>query len=249
MSLPVLFHSILLILTAIFPFFWTSNPDLSNYSLQLSALLLAVFLFHNLIAKRKPLTSLFIKYQYITNSIIITLLVLLLILDTGGLNSPLFFIANFLLFGLSLFFHPMQGFVLGLALSFLFLLNSNLTSINTLTNVISLLLMTPLARFFGTQYAKLLEAQDQIKILSYQSKHLRSTVSKEETTTLLWLSLEFRNKIYQALDLVSQLSSNLSFLPYHQKEQLIKLYQDLKALFQSGQELEKKIDRLTENEL
>src|SRR3989339_2089168 len=117
MSLPILPHFILLLLTAGFAFFWQNNPELSQYSLQLSALLLAIFLFHNLLGRRKIPNISFIKYQSISNSLTITLLLLLLVLDTGGLTSPLFFSLDFLLFGLSLLFNPGLGLLVGLALS------------------------------------------------------------------------------------------------------------------------------------
>ncbi|MCG2800233.1 MAG: hypothetical protein L6367_17070, partial [Cellulomonas sp.] len=77
-----------------------------------------------------------------------------LVLDTGGLTSPLFFTIDFLLFGLSLLFNPSLGLLVGLALSLLFLLNNSLIDLTSLTNLISLILMAPLARFFGTQYLR-----------------------------------------------------------------------------------------------
>ncbi len=235
MPLPIIVHSLVFILTAIFTFIWASNPELSKFSFQLSGLLLIIFILNK-------------KYRYVTNSIIITLLTLLLILDTGGLNSPLFFLANFLLFALSLFINPWAGFNLGLALCLLFLLNSDLTSTNHLTNLISLLLMAPLAFIFGNQYIKLLIARNQIKILQHQSKRLNSLISQEETSSLLWLTIDFRNQITQAIDITSQLIANLSHIPYYQKDQLNQLYLDLKKLFRSGTQLKTKIDKLTDQE-
>ncbi|MFH1280307.1 MAG: hypothetical protein ABII08_01680 [Candidatus Beckwithbacteria bacterium] len=128
----------------------------------------------------------------------------------------------------------------------MFLLNNDISSPTQLLSLVSLLLMAPLARFFGTQYLQLLEDDNKIKVLKHQADHLESIVSQEETTTLLWLSIEFKNKLHQAIDLISQLSSTLSNIPYHQQEQLKSLYSDLKELFNSGQELEEKIDKLTD---
>lgn len=235
MPLPTIIHSLVFIASAVFTFIWASNPELSKFSLQLSGLLLLIFIINK-------------KYRYATNSIIITLLTLLLILDTGGLNSPLFFMANFLLFALSLFINPWAGFNLGLALCLLFLLNSDLASTNHLTNLISLLLMAPLAFIFGNQYIKLLLARNQIKVLQHQSKHLNSLLTQEETASLLWLAINFSNQITQAIDLTSQLIANLSHIPYYQKDRLNQLYQDLKELFRSGTELKTKIDKLTDQE-
>ena len=247
MSLPTLPHFILLLLAAAFTFFWHNNPGLSQYSLQLSSLLLAVFLFHNLLGRKKITNISFIQYQSISNSLTITLLLLLLVLDTGGLTSPLFFTLDFLLFGLSLLFNPSLGLLVGLALSLLFLLNNSLIDLNSLTNLISLILVAPLARFFGTQYLRLLEGQKQIKVLKHQSNQLETNLSQEEGNTLLWLTLNFHNKMSQSLDLISQISSQLATIPYHQQEKLKSLYLDLKELFKSGQELKDKIDKITDD--
>ncbi|MBU1085016.1 MAG: hypothetical protein ABIJ43_02875 [Candidatus Beckwithbacteria bacterium] len=246
MNLPIIFHSLLLIFTIIFSFIFTNNPELSKFSLQLTGLLAIIFFFHDLICRHKSQDNPIQKYRNISNSLIITSITLLLVLSTGHLTSPLFFLLDFLVIYLSLFFFPSLGFSLGLALSLMFLLNNDISSPTQLLSLVSLLLMAPLARFFGTQYLQLLEDDNKIKVLKHQADHLESIVSQEETTTLLWLSIEFKNKLHQAIDLISQLSSTLSNIPYHQQEQLKSLYSDLKELFNSGQELEEKIDKLTD---
>ncbi|MCX6816262.1 MAG: hypothetical protein NTZ93_00070 [Candidatus Beckwithbacteria bacterium] len=229
--------TVLLTASAVLSFFWHNNPSLSPLSLQLIAGLFLLFV---------VLNKLVIKYQNIINSIIITLIVLLLILETGSLVSPLFFLLDFLLFTLSLLIFPSLGFILSLALTLLFLLNSTVLDTTQLANLISLLLMAPVARFIGNQYLKLLTAQKQINVLSNQSEHLKKNVSAQEEATLLWLSLNFHNKMHQTIDLLSQINSNLSRLPYHQKEKLNTLYQDLKELFKSGQELKEIVEKLNE---
>ena len=95
---------------------------------------------------------------------------------------------------------------------------------------------------------KVLESRNQIKVLKHQANHLKHQVEEEETTTLLWLSIEFKNKLHHAIDLVSQLSSSLPNISYHQQENLKSLYSDLKELFASGEELEDKIDKLTDED-
>lgn len=245
--MPSLPHFILILFAAGFTFFWANHPVLSQYSLQLSSFLLAVFLFHNLLGRKKITNLSFIKYQNISNSLTITLLLLLLVLDTGGLTSPLFFTLDFLLFGLSLLFNPSLGLLVGLALSVLFLLNNSLLNLTSLTNLVSLILIAPLARFFGTQYIRLLEDQQQIKILKYQSNQLENILSHEESDTLLWLTLNFQDKMQHSIDLLSQISSQLATIPYHQREKLKILYQDLKELFKSGQKLKEKINQIADD--
>jgi|GEM_PF-335918 hypothetical protein len=247
MTLPIV-HSILLIFSVLFSFFWTNNPGMSNFSLQLAGLLTFIFFFHDLVSRKTSPNNPIRIYRSVSNSIILTLLTLLLILSTNGLNSPLFFLLDFLVFGLSLFFYPSLGFSFSLALIITFLLNNDLSSTHALTNLVSLILIAPFARFFSTQYLRLLEEKKHIKILKYQADRLEQKLEQEETSTLLWLSIEFRHKLDHAIDLVSQISSNLSHIPYHQQELLKNLYSDLKELFKSGQSLQKQIDELTEDE-
>lgn len=247
MSLPIT-HTTLIILTTVFSFFWTNNPGMSNFSLQLVSLLAAILLFHDLLSRKTSSNNPIQIYRNTTNSIIITLITLILILSTGSLSSPLFFLLDFLIFGLSLLFHPSLGFSFSLALTIAFLLNNDLSSTHSLANLISLLSIAPLAKFFGTQYMKVLESRNQIKVLKHQANHLKHQVEEEETTTLLWLSIEFKNKLHHAIDLVSQLSSSLPNISYHQQENLKSLYSDLKELFASGEELEDKIDKLTDED-
>jgi len=247
MTLPIT-HTSLIILTTIFSFIWTNNPGMSNFSFQLVALLTAILLFHDLISRKTSPNNPIQIYRNTTNSIIITLLTLVLILSTGSLSSPLFFLLDFLIFGLSLLFYPSLGFSLSLALTIAFMLNNDLSSTHSLTNLISLLLVAPLAKFFGTQYIKVLEGDNKIKVLKHQANRLESSIEQEETTTLLWLSIELKNKLHHAIDLVSQLSSSLPNISYHQQENLKNLYSDLKELFTSGQELEDKIDQLTDED-
>ncbi|MEA3354998.1 MAG: hypothetical protein U9Q63_00755 [Patescibacteria group bacterium] len=248
MSLSNTGHIIILIVAAALSFIFINHPEMSKFSFQLTALLAIIFFFHDLICRHKPQDNPIQTYRNISNSLIITSITLLLVLSTGHLTSPLFFLLDFLIIYLSLFFFPTLGFALGLALSVMFLLNNDLSSSSQILSLTSLLLMAPLARFFGNQYLRVLEDVNQIKILKHQTNRLETTVSKEETTTLLWLSIEFKNKLHHAIDLVSQFSSSLNNIPYHQQKQLKSLYSDLKELFSSGQELEEEIDNLTDND-
>ncbi|MDZ4229373.1 MAG: hypothetical protein U1C50_03935 [Patescibacteria group bacterium] len=246
MRLPPALETIALILAVLFPFYWYNQTSLSKFSLQLVALLILAFTFHSWIARRSQKVNPIQMYQKTTNIVIVTIISLLLILTTGGASSMLFWLLDFLLFFVAIFSHPRAGFTLALAIGIAFLLNEPLLTNQQLTNLVSLLLMAPLATIFSTQYSRLIMAKKEIKALSNQAKKLNQQVQAEEQSTLIWLSLDFRRQLEQAIDLVSQISSNLSQIPYHQRDNLDKLYHDLKALWHSGQELERKIDRITE---
>ena len=239
MRLPAAIETIALILAVFFPFYWYNQSYMSKFTLQLTALLILVFVFHNWWIKKRQNSDSVQIYQNIINLIIITIVTVVLILSTGGAGSMLFWLLNFLLFFVAVFFRPGAGLALSLAVGVAFLLNEPQLTTAQLINLISLLLMAPLATFFSTQYRRLITAQKQIKDLSDQANSL-------EQSTLIWLALDFRHQLEKAIDLVSQISSNLTLIPYHQRDRLNELYRDLKALFTSGQELERKIDKATE---
>jgi hypothetical protein len=239
MNLPKPLEALVLLIAVYFPFYWYNQTSLSPYSLQLVGLLILIAALHNLSAKNKRPNNPVSKYQNVTNVVSVTVLTLLLILSTEGSSSPLFFLLDFLLFFIALFTHPRQSLTLSLAITIGFLLNEPLLDNQQLTNLFSLLLMAPLASFFSTQYLRLIEAKTELKVLSDQAK-------EQETDMMIWLTLNFHNKIVQSIDLLSQITANLGQIPYHQREKLNQLYQDLKALFKSGQELEKKIDELSD---
>ena len=234
MRLPDAIETVLLILAVFFPFYWYNQSYLSKFSLQLVALLILIFVFHNWLTGKRRGSDPISQYQTITIIMIITVITVILVLSTGGAGSMLFWLLDFLLFFVAVFFRARAGFIIALAIGIGFLLNEPLLTNQQLTNLISLLLMAPLAAIFSTQFTRLITAQKEIKVLSNQAK-------EEEMTALIWLALDFRNQMVKAIDLVSQIKSNLSLIPYHQREKLDRLYQNLKDLFKSGQELKKTI--------
>ena len=250
--LPKVLQSFYLLVAVVFAFVWAGNPLLSKFSWQLTALLMLILLFHNLITNRQlrqnPQNESIIVNRNIANSISLTIVVTILVMGTGGTTSALFFLLDFLLIGLSLFFATSTSFMLALALITGFLLNEPLTTTHQLTNLISLLFMAPLAAYFSSQYLTLLSAQEKIKVLKHQAKILSKDLSIEESDTLLWLGLNFNKTMMLTLDWFSQAGSTISRLPYHQQQQFSQLYQDLKALWQSGEQLKERIDRLTDSQ-
>jgi hypothetical protein len=249
--LPKILPTTYLLSALIFAFIWTSNPLLSKFSFQLTALLVLIFIFHNWWRKHQlrlnPSNKSILINRNISNAILLTMVVTMLILHTKGASSPLFFLLDFMLLGISLFFEPMMSLILALALIVGFLLNSPLNNTQELTNLISLLFMAPLAAFFSSQYLSLLVAKNKIKVLQHQAKSLNKALDTEESDTLLWLSLNFHQTMTHTLDWFSQMGGTISKLPYHQQQQFSQLYQDMKVLFQSGEQLKEKIDRLTDD--
>lgn len=234
MSARFLVHLGFLTTAVLLTFLWTKNPSFSPYTLQLIALLI-IFYFLN-----KRLSKVAFEASLGIDGLILALVTLLLVTASGGLTSPLFFLIYILLFGLAFLFAPL---VIAFFTIFLVLLfSSQIKDLSSLLQVIGLLLMTPLALFFGRQYLKVLEEEHKIKILTQQKKALSQEVSQQEEDALLWLSLPFREHVVKILDGSSQMLSDLSRLSPTQKETLTKIHHHAKRLLKLGKKLEKKIE-------
>ena len=161
-----------------------------------------------------------------------------------GLTSPLFFLVYFLLFAVSLLFDPKITLTLTATL-IIFFLNS-ISSLYDLVQLFSVILILPLAIFVGRQYLKVLEAGQKIKILEKDQQELTSFLAKEETDSLLWLSINLKNGLLSIVRLSSDLLSGIGQLTLIQKENLEKIHQTAKELLKGGQKLKEKIDKETD---
>lgn len=237
-----LLHTLFLLTAVIVAFLWTSDPNLSFYTLQLIAVLLLFFFLNQFLAKRKQS-----KINRTIDAVIFTLVVLLLVTSSGGLSSPLFFLIYFLMFGLSLLFEPLITFSLAAAIGLLFFLTTTPTNILAeLIQLFSLLLITPLALFFGHQYLKVLEDEERIKILEEEEKISQEELAQEEKDVLLWTSLEFKKGLAMILDQVSQMLADISHLTETQKDRLYKIRGQILRLLKSGEELKEKVENREE---
>lgn len=223
-------HSLFLLSAIVLTWFWTSNPALSLYNLQLIAIFVIFYFLSHFLAKSAPLTS-------TIDAIIFTIVILLLITSTGGLSSPLFFLIYFLLFAVSLLFEPTITLTLTAALVVFFL--KAVFSLTGFIQLFSIILILPLAIFVGRQYLKVLEAKEEIKILE-------KTITTDETDSLIWLSLNLKNSLLQIIHLTSDLLTGLGQLTLTQKEKLEKIHTLAKDLLKSGQKLKEKIDKETD---
>ncbi len=222
-------------------FSWTENPVLNLYTLQLAAILLALFLLLSRLQKQKQNKF---NPNFFLNIVILTMISLLLIFSTGGAVSPLFFLAYFLVFVISLFISPFISIVFAGALGFCILFSQPL-QINTLTAVASLFLMSPLAYLLGRYFLQFMAKKGEIKILAKELKKQEKNIASEESSALLWLSLDFEETILSLLDFLQiQLSKPQINNPERQK--ISRVYEKSKKLLQSGRLLKEKIDEETD---
>lgn len=232
-----LLHTILLIMATAGVFFWLSSP-LEPFTLQLVAILVLLYLGSHWLKRHKP--KWFHKSTITLDITILTSMILLLVTETGSLASPFFFLCYFLLFGVAMLYEIEATLVLTgvLILYFLFLPGTKLTDYVHLSQLIALVMITPLAIFTGHQYESSL-AEKQMR------DKLNGHLSREESDTLLFLSLNLKRTLLSALD-----SLSLSIPQAKAKEMRLSLqtlYQDLKNLYRSADELQQTIDQETDN--
>jgi len=232
-----LVHSLFLLSAVVLTYFWTASPALSLYNLQFICLFVVFYFLSHFLSKPSATTS-------AIDAIIFTIIILLLVSSTGGLASPLFFLIYFLLFAISFLFEPAITLTLTAAI-ILFFWQSPITPA-TLVQLLSVVLILPLALFVGKQYLHLLSTQEKIKILEKEGQKLESHLANEESHSLLWLSLNFKDGLLNILHLSSDLLAGLGDLTLIQKESLEKIHETAKDLLKSGQNLKEKIDKETD---
>jgi len=171
-----LWPNLLLVLVLLLSVLWTNSPTLAPYTLQLTAFLFLVFFgvqfsFHARKRKVKPLLDFSL----------LTVIVFLLIISTGGLLSPLFFLVYFLMFAIALFLEPVAPLFLAIAMFSLLLVNTNPENISTLVlQLISLLMISPLALLFGKGYLKMKANDESAKILRQESSLLEKQIISQQ---------------------------------------------------------------------
>lgn len=152
-------HTLLLLLSVGLTYAWTKNPNLSSFNLQAVGFIVICYFLIRFNNRRSRLTL-------IVDGTIFTILTLLLVISTGGLQSPIFFLFYFLLFAISLLFEPLQSALLAISLVFIFLPQpwSQIKDVGVV-NLVTLISITPLSVVFGKKYLDTLEALGEIKIL------------------------------------------------------------------------------------
>jgi len=224
-----------LIIALLFSLFWVNLS--SPYSLQLMAALMIIFLLNYKLTKNKLFNS-------SVNLAVFSTAVLILVSETGGLSSPLFFLIYFLLFGVAFLSSP--SVVLACTLAIILFFSPSLKTVNAVIQLASLILITPLAIIFGKQYLELLKQQGRIVILKKEKGETEKSLKKQETSILIWISLNLKNGLTEIGDYLSQLLSDISHSTPSQQELLKKAHRKTKGLLKERSGVQKIIDRETD---
>jgi hypothetical protein len=111
---------------------------------------------------------------------VLNTLIFLLIFTTDSFNSPLFFLIYFLGFGIAFVFEPIMtfAFLIGAILVFIPDISKGDLTQNIL-KLSSVILIAPLAYFFGKEFRKTEEDEQELEELRERSKEAADTISKD----------------------------------------------------------------------
>lgn len=116
---------------------------------------------------------------------------------------------------------------------------------NELLQLFSLILITPVALFFGKQYLRGLQDEEKIKILEEEEKIMEEQIQGEESDILLWTCLDLKKNLTAILDETSQLLADVSHLNTPQRERILSIRKKALKLLQSSQKLKNEVDKTT----
>ncbi len=151
------------------------------------------------------------------------------------------------MFGLALLFEPTITLTLALAMVLFFAFQPGKKEpLVQALQLLSLLLITPLAMFFGKQYLRVLENEEKIKILEEETQIMEEEIEKEETDVLMWSSLELKKGLAEILHQTSDLLADVAHLTLRQKEKVGKIRQTASELLKTGQKLKEEVDKTTD---
>lgn len=171
----------------------------------------------------------------------------IVVLSTGGLSSPFFFILFLLLFAIALLFENYQSIVIATLTSGLFIFqNSNNISTTLVTGVVELLLAAPLSSVFGKNYLQNLKSKGKIEILEQE-------IANEETDSLLWITTNAKPSLTHSIKSLSEViiylnssRHNLS-LPKSFLTKVQNIQSDLITLYTSTNDLKNSLESESDN--
>lgn len=174
--MKLLEQSLTLIISFIVIFLWEATA-LSAYTTPLLGLLIASYLIVSSRKKGKGFLTLGGgPFGVFTLNTIIFLIIFL----TDSINSPLFALIYFLGFGIAFIFEPVMTFVFLMGAILVFVpdaLKGDVTQ--NILKLGSLILISPLAYFFGKEYRKNESQEEDLEALKERSKEAADTISED----------------------------------------------------------------------
>jgi hypothetical protein len=231
-------HSILLLIISGATFAWVKSP-LATYTLQLTGLLVIAYVLNGYLARKK--VALALRHKVTLDLILMSAVTFLLILSTGSLYSPLFFLVYFLLFGVALLFEPLSAVSLALFASGFLLLGNQKEILAELLQLGSMFLITPLAVIFGKQYLKLSADESKIKVLETQGIALENEVARQEDEVKSWTTQELSKRLIFIQSRIKNILADQN-ITQAEKQNLKEIFTQIYQVFVSGQKMQEKVE-------
>ena len=182
-SMKLLWHFILILASFLVAFGIVQVPFFSPYIIQFLALFIVIYFVISFFRKkRNPNAQLFGN----TSDIVILIIsILLLISVSGNIYSPLFFLIYFLGFGITFIFEPVSVIVFAVIALLYFLPEAIKNgSIESFLRIGSILLIAPLAFFFGEDVKEKNQDEEELEKLKERDEETSETISSDVETIL-----------------------------------------------------------------
>lgn len=238
LSKKILVHSTLIAIALGLSYF-ISKTSLSEYSLQISGLLVALYVLASFLTRKRLLSPL---SRIVFDIFVFSFATSFILFTTGGFTSPAFFLSYFLLFGISLLSAPTTSIVAALIFAILFVLTPRTDFWTEILQIVSLLVIAPLSAMFGKQYLEILKGEQKVKVLKSVSQDFIEEIKFQEEEVKNWTEGDFREKL---VDMQKQLSKliNDSSLEKDKKNEIKDLYGKIYDLFLSGVKMKKEVGK------
>ena len=217
--------------------YFIAQTSLSEYSLQISGILVAIYMLISFLIRKKFLDP---ASRIPFDIFVFSFAASFLLFTTGGLTSPVFFLTYFLLFGISLLSAPTTSVVAALAFAILFILTPKVDFWTEILQIVSLLSIAPISAMFGRQYIEILKNEQKIKLLKNVGQDFVEEIKSQEEEVENWTEGDFRLKLVNIQKYLGELLQDSS-LSDNKKKQVKELYQEIYELFVSGMEMKKDV--------
>lgn len=197
MSLLVFLHSSLLILSLGISYI-ISKSSLASNQLQIAAI---VFIFYFFIKRISFLNTLFFKHVKTLETAFLLFICLNIVLATGSLTSPFFFLMYFVLFAISILLESELSITTTIGIIVLFLFDTPVGGkLDNYIPLISLPLLFPFALLLAKQYHKDEIQRQIISSLKRSKQKVITNSTKDKEDQFLFLSLIIKNHLKHILE-------------------------------------------------
>lgn len=203
--MKLLTHGLVLLVSFGLVFVWEQSGA-DTYTIQAVAALVAVYLVLTFIRrKRHQIENFGVADIFILNTAIF-----LLIYTTGNIYSPLYFLLYFLGFGITFIFEPATVFLFTIGAVLIFMPEAMKNgSIESYIKLGSLLLISPLAFFFGQEYRDRDKQEEALDEITEREKDAADTIAKDVEEVMKDEKAELKPEAVEKLNEILEESEDL----------------------------------------